>query len=136
MGSSWVGPVPSGEMGPDLFPAPRAGARPGGARPRLPPRLPHRQDGVLPGRDRQSLPSSQGLVGRGPRAPPARDMSAGPGTVAGWRPPDLVWGELPLGWGLSGLDHSPPLTKLFMGAFDLKTKTHSRNNDQMLGVPW
>lgn len=66
MGSSWVGPVPSGEMGPDLFPAPGAGARPGGARPRLPPRLPHRQDGALPGRDRQGLPSSQGLVGRDP----------------------------------------------------------------------
>lgn len=134
MGSSWVGPVPSGEMGPDLFPAPGAGARPGGARPRLPPRLPHRQDGVLPGRDRQSLPSSQ-AGGEGTQS------SACQGHVSrawhrGWRPPDLVWGELPLGWGLSGSGHSPPLTKLPTSAFDVKTKTRSCNNYQMLGAPW
>lgn len=91
-------------------------------------------------RERQAEPSKQPGSG-GERTQSTHRL---PGTcqqglaqwLAGWRPSDLAWGELPLGWGLSGSDHLPPLTKLFTGAFDLKRKIHSHNHYQMLGVPW
>lgn len=93
----------------------------GGGRQASPSSPPAPLAGWSAARERQAEPPEQpGLVGRGPRAAPARAMPAGPGTGAGW-PPDLVRGEL---------------TKLSASACDLETKTRSCSNDQMLRVPW